>query len=169
MAMRRLGDSASHVRKVQLVAIDKDVRKAQHWHGGRDKSTYGSTAAAAGILVTDSAWPHDSRPFVLYICEGLADGLRLLRYPPRDPQLPACLPVVAATGGHSTWGRLTEDAIALDWWAAIVYCIDNDDQGRSKTAASAAVALCQRHDIEAYIYTPPPGHDPGSTPHRRKN
>ena len=84
MAMRPLDNPTTPPRKIQLIAIDKGGVKTYHWPDRGDKRTYGS-GPAYGLL-----WRGDLQvaAYTLHICEGLADGLRILRYA-ADPALVA--------------------------------------------------------------------------------
>ena len=90
MAMRPLDDPAAPPRKVQLVAIDTAGAKARHWPDDADKRTFGA-GPFFGLL-----WRGDLRTAggALHLCEGLADGLRILRYAAE----PALVAVCAGTG-----------------------------------------------------------------------
>ena len=74
LGMRRVDDPGDQVRKVQLVAIDADGRKAVHWIDG-DKRSYGADVQSVGIL---SHWGAEVVGADVHVCEGLADGLAIL-------------------------------------------------------------------------------------------
>ena len=147
MAMRPLDDPTAQPRKVQLVAIDSAGRKARHWPDTKnpDKRTYG-TGLFYGLL-----WRGQLQvaAYELHICEGLADGLRILRYADE----PALVAVCAGTG----YGRIQPghfDSITL--WP------DADEAG-----AKSANAAGQRWADLGYNVTIkrlPAGHDPASAP-----
>ena len=145
MAMRPFDDPTAPPRKVQLVAIDEAGRKAHHWPDKTDKHTYG-TGPTYGLL-----WRGQLQvaAYDLHICEGLADGLRILRYADE----PALVAVCAGSG----YGRIQPghfDSITL--WP------DADEAG-----AKAANAAAQRWADRGYNVTIkrlPAGHDPASAP-----
>ncbi|MCY4091406.1 MAG: hypothetical protein OXF62_11360 [Caldilineaceae bacterium] len=145
MAMRPLDNPNAPPRKVQLVAIDQDGRKARHWPDKKDKRTYG-TGPAYGLL-----WRGQLQvaAYELHVCEGLADGLRILRYADE----PALVAVCAGTG----YGR-----IQPGHFNAITLWPDADEAG-----ASSASAAGQRWADQGYNVTVnklPAGHDPASAP-----
>ena len=147
MAMRRLDAPLADPRKVHLVTIDADGRKAQHWTGGRgDKRTYGADALAYGLLVHEIRGDVATR---LHVCEGLADGLRILRYAPD----PAVVAVCAGTG---------YDRIEAGWFASITIHPDADEAGMR--AAQQAAQRWANRGYQVQIKKPPPGHDPASAP-----
>lgn len=145
MAMRPLDNPNASPRKVQLVAIDQTGRKARHWPDKKDKRTYG-TGPAYGLL-----WHGKLRvaAYELHVCEGLADGLRILRYAAE----PALVAVCAGTG----YGR-----IQPGHFNAITLWPDADEAG-----ARSASAAGQRWADLGYSVTVkklPAGHDPASAP-----
>lgn len=145
MAMRPLDHPSARPRKVQLVAIDKAGRKAHHWPGMGDKRTYGA-GPAYGLL-----WRGELRTtaYNLHICEGLADGLRILRYAD-DPALVA---VCAGTG----YGQ-----IEPGYFDSITFWPDADEAG-----AKPANTIAQRWADQGYDVTIKRlavGHDPASAP-----
>ena len=145
MAMRPLDNPAALPRKVQMVAIDRAGRKTHHWPDKTDKHTYG-TGPTYGLL-----WRGQLQvaAYDLHICEGLADGLRILRYADE----PALVAVCAGTG----YGRILPghfDSITL--WP------DADEAG-----AKSANAAAQRWADQGYAVTIrrlAAGHDPASAP-----
>ena len=148
--MRPLDNPAASPRKVQLVAVDSAGRKARHWPDKTDKRTYG-TGPAYGLL-----WRGQRQlaAYKLHICEGLADGLRILRYADE----PALVAVCAGTG----YGR-----IEPGHFEAVTLWPDADEAG-----AQPAYAAAQRWADLGYNVTVkwlPPGHDPASAPLDRSN
>ena len=145
MAMRPLDDPAAVPRKVQLVAIDKGGRKAHHWPDKKDKRTYGS-GPAYGLL-----WrgPLRAAACDLHICEGLADGLRILRYA-TDPALVA---VCAGTGYRR---------IEPGYFNSTTLWPDADEAGIK--AAEEAGQLWANQGYDVWIKRLPGGHDPASAP-----
>lgn len=153
LAMRRLDDNPkASPHKVHLVAIDAEGCKAQHWQHGRekrDKNTYGRDTAALGLL-----WRPKRRVWevgdTLHICEGLADGLRILRYVPE----PA---VVAVMGGKNYRG------IDPSWFSTLNLWPDRDDTDAEERAMSQAQHwVDQGHSVK--IRKTKQGHDPASAP-----
>ncbi len=145
MAMRPLDNPAAHPRKVQLVAIDQAGRKAHHWPDEKDKRTYG-TGPAYGLLWRDQL---QVAAYELHICEGLADGLRILRY--------ADEPALVAVCAGTSYGR-----IQPGHFNAITLWPDADEAG-----AQPAYAAAQRWADLGYNVTVqklPAGHDPASAP-----
>ena len=145
IAMRPLDNPNASPRKVQLVAIDQTGRKARHWPDKTDKHTYG-TGPAYGLL-----WRGQFQiaAYELHICEGLADGLRILRYAD-DPALVA---VCAGTGYNR---------IEPGHFNSITLWPDADEAG-----ARSASAAGQRWADQGYNVTVkklPAGHDPASAP-----
>ncbi|MDE0197383.1 MAG: hypothetical protein OXK78_04255 [Caldilineaceae bacterium] len=153
MAMARPEAPLADPRKVHLVAIDADGRKAQHWTGDRgDKRTFGSDASAYGLLWrvrpgTGAGASH------LHVCEGLADGLRILRYAPE----PAVVAVCAGTG----YGR-----IEAGWFASVTLWPDADDAGVGAARKAAQRWADQGYDVR--IKQLAAGHDPASAPLRER-
>ena len=137
MAMRPLDNPNASPRKVQLVAIDQTGRKARHWPDKKDKRTYG-TGPAYGLL-----WRGELQIAAddLHVCEGLADGLRILRYAD-DPALVA----VCAGAGYNS--------IAL--WP------DADEAGAKPAYEAAQHWADQRYNVT--LNKLPDGHDPASAP-----
>ena len=148
LAMPQLGAPLVDPRKVHLVAIDAQGRKAQHWDGGKgDKRTFGPDASAYGLL-----WrirPDAGPIFDLHVAEGLADGLRILRYA-GDPALVA---VCAGTG----YGK-----IEPGWFDAVTLWPDADEAGMRTARRAAQKWANQGYQIQ--IKKLPPGHDPASAP-----
>ena len=147
MAMRSLDDPAAPPRKVQLVAVDSAGRKAHHWPDQTDKRTYG-TGPAYGLL-----WRGQLQvaAYALHICEGLADGLRILRYADE----PALVAVCAGTG----YGR-----IQPGHFETITLWPDADEAGaRSAQATQRWADLGYKVSIKRL----PAGHDPASAPLRK--
>ena len=148
LAMRPLGNPSAVPKKVQLVAIDDDGRKAQHWQGKPgDKRTYGA-GAAYGLL-----WRGELKnaAYHLHACEGLADGLRILRYTD-DPV------VIAVCAGKAYHG------LQPAWFASCTLWPDADyaqalDQARAQAQTWTNAGL---EDI--HIARLPAGHDPASAP-----
>ena len=145
MAMRPLENPAAPPRKIQLVAIDKTGRKARHWQDNADKRTYGA-GPFYGLL-----WRGQLHvaAYALHICEGLADGLRILRYA-TDPAL------VAVCAGTS-YAR-----IQPGYFDTITLWPDADEPG-----ARAANKIAQRWADQGYRVTIKrlvAGHDPASAP-----
>ena len=145
MAMRPLDNPTAPPRKIQLVAIDKAGRKARHWPDNADKRTYG-TGPFYGLLWCGRLQVAGCD---LHVCEGLADGLRILRYA-RDPALVA---VCAGTG----YARIQPGCFnAITLWP------DADEAG-----ARAANKTAQRWADQGYRVTVKrlaAGHDPASAP-----
>ena len=145
MAMRPLDNPAAAPRKVQLVAIDKDGARAGHWPHGGDKRTYGA-GPFYGLLrrgqMPDAAC-------ALHLCEGLADGLRILRY--------ATGPALVAVCAGTAYARVDPggfDSITL--WP------DADEAG-----VNAALTAGQRWaDLGCTVSVKrlAAGHDPASAP-----
>lgn len=150
MAMRPLHDPLAPPRKIQLVAIDPTGAKAPHWPGNADKRTYGA-GPYYGLLWRGDLPTADRalHACALHLCEGLADGLRILRYTAG----PALVAVCAGTSyARIDPGRF--DPITL-WPDA--------DQPGAKPAARAA----QRWADQGYTVTVKKlaaGHDPASAP-----
>lgn len=145
MSMRPLDNPAAPPRKIQLVAIDKTGRKARHWQDNTDKHTYGA-GPFYGLL-----WRGQLHvaAYALHICEGLADGLRILRYA-TDPAL------VAVCAGTS-YAR-----IQPGYFDTITLWPDADEPG-----ARAANKIAQRWADQGYRVTIKrlaAGHDPASAP-----
>ena len=145
MAMRPLDNPTAPPRKIQLVAIDKAGRKAHHWPDKGDKRTYGS-GPAYGLL-----WRGEIQlaAYALHICEGLADGLRILRYAP-DPAL------VAVCAG-TAYAR-----IAPGYFNTITLWPDADEPGVRAAEEAGQLWANQGYDIR--IMRLPAGHDPASAP-----
>ena len=145
MAMRPLDNPAAAPRKVQLVAIDKNGARAGHWPHGGDKRTYGA-GPFYGLLrrgrMPDAAC-------ALHLCEGLADGLRILRY--------ATGPALVAVCAGTAYARVDPggfDSITL--WP------DADEAG-----VNAALTAGQRWaDLGCTVSVKrlAAGHDPASAP-----
>ena len=152
LAMRRLDFPLADPHKVHLVAIDAQGHKAQHWPGERgDKRTYGADASAYGLLAREI---RGDRPFELHVCEGLADGLRILRYAPE----PAVVAVCAGTG----YGK-----IEPGWFDSVALWPDRDEAGMR-----AALRVAQKWANQGYrvqIKELPAGHDPASAPLTEKS
>ena len=149
MAMRPLDNPTAPPRKIQLIAIDKAGHKTHHWPDKTDKHTYG-TGPTYGLL-----WRGQLRTaaYDLHICEGLADGLRILRYADE----PALVAVCAGTG----YGR-----IQPGYFNSITLWPDADEAG-----AKSANAAAQRWADQGYNVTIkrlPAGHDPASAPTTEK-
>lgn len=145
MAMRPLDDPTAPPRKIQLVAIDKAGRKARHWPDNADKRTYGA-GPFYGLLWRGQL---QGAAYHLHICEGLADGLRILRYA-RDPAL------VAVCAGTS-YAR-----IQPGYFNATTLWPDADEAG-----ARAANKTAQRWADQGYRVTIKrlaAGRDPASAP-----
>ena len=145
MAMRPLDHPTAPPRKIQLVAIDKTGRKAHHWPDKVDKRTYG-VGPTYGLL-----WRGELQvaAYDLHICEGLADGLRILRYADK----PTLVAVCAGTG----YGRIQPghfDSITL--WP------DADEAGTKSANEAAQRWADQGYDVT--IKRLPAGHDPASAP-----
>ena len=145
MAMRPLDNPTAPPRKIQLIAIDKAGRKAYHWPDKGDKRSYGS-GSFYGLL-----WRGQLQvaAYHLHICEGLADGLRILRYAD-DPALVA---VCAGTG----YAR-----IEPGYFDSITLWPDADEPG-----AKAADKVAQRWADLGYDVTIKrlaAGYDPASAP-----
>ena len=145
MAMRPLDSPTAPPRKIQLVAIDKAGRKAYHWPDKGDKRTYGS-GPAYGLLWRGGL---QMAAYELHICEGLADGLRILRYADE----PALVAVCAGTGYAQ---------IEPGYFDSITLWPDADEPG-----AKAADKVAQRWADQGYNVTIKrlaAGHDPASAP-----
>ncbi|MDE0200213.1 MAG: toprim domain-containing protein [Caldilineaceae bacterium] len=145
MAMRPLDNPAAPPRKIQLITIDKAGRKARHWPDNADKRTYG-TGPFYGLL-----WRGRLRIAAcdLHICEGLADGLRILRY--------ATGPALVAVCAGTSYARIEPgcfDSITL--WP------DADEPG-VKSAAKAAQRWADQ-GCRVSIKRLAAGHDPASAP-----
>lgn len=145
MAMRPLDNPAAAPRKVQLVAIDKDGARAGHWPRGGDKRTYG--AGPFYGLLRRGRMP--AAACALHLCEGLADGLRILRY--------ATGPALVAVCAGTAYARVDPggfDSITL--WP------DADEAG-----VNAALTAGQRWaDLGCTVSVKrlAAGHDPASAP-----
>lgn len=149
MAMARPEAPLADARKVHLVAIDADGGKAQHWRGDRgDKRTFGSDASAYGLLWRKRPGT-DAGPCHLHVCEGLADGLRILRYAPE----PAVVAVCAGTG----YGR-----IEVGCFATVTLWPDADEAGVGAAQKAAQKWADQGYDVR--IKQLAAGHDPASAP-----
>ena len=145
MAMRPLDHPSAPPRKVQLVAIDKAGRKAHHWPDMGDKRTYGA-GPAYGLLLRGE---FRTTAYNLHICEGLADGLRILRYAD-DPALVA---VCAGTG----YGQ-----IEPGYFDSTTFWPDADEPGVRAAEKTGQLWANQGYDIR--IMRLPAGHDPASAP-----
>ncbi|MDE0142895.1 MAG: hypothetical protein OXI80_15335 [Caldilineaceae bacterium] len=155
MAMRPLHHPLAPPRKIQLVAIDPTGAKAPHWPGNADKRTYGAGPFYGllwhGDLPTADRAPHAGalHTCALHLCEGLADGLRILRY--------TAGPALVAVCAGTSYNRIDPgpfDPITL-WPDA--------DQPGARPAARAA----QRWADQGYTVTVKKlaaGHDPASAP-----
>lgn len=145
MAMRPLDDPLAAPRKVQLVAIDAAGAKARHWPDGADKRTFGA-GPFYGLLRRGEL---PAAACALHLCEGLADGLRILRY--------AAGPALVAVCAGTSYARIDPgrfDPITL--WP------DADEPG-ARPAARAA----QRWADRGYTVTVKrlaAGRDPASAP-----
>ena len=145
MAMRPLDNPAALPRKVQLVAIDKDGARAGHWPHGGDKRTYGA-GPFYGLLWRGQM---PATACALHLCEGLADGLRILRY--------ATGPALVAVCAGTAYARVDPggfDSITL--WP------DADEAG-----VDAALTAGQRWaDLGCTVSVKrlAAGHDPASAP-----
>lgn len=145
MAMRPLDDPAAAPRKVQLVAVDTAGAKARHWPDDADKRTFGA-GPFYGLLRRGE--PRLAAG-ALHVCEGLADGLRILRY--------AAEPALVAVCAGTSYARIDPgrfDPITL--WP------DADEPG-ARPAAKAA----QRWADLGYTVTVKrlaAGRDPASAP-----
>lgn len=151
LAMRRLDESPKVLpHKVHLVTIDAKGRKAQHWKVVKgDKRSHGRDSAALGLLWRPerNTWHVGDQ---LHICEGLADGLRILRY--------AAEPAVAAVmGGKSYRG------IDPSWFSTLNLWPDRDDASAEDRAMSQAQYwVDQGHSVTVLLTQQ--GHDPASAP-----
>ena len=145
MAMRPLDNPAPPPRKVQLVAIDKNGARAGHWPHGGDKRTYGA-GPFYGLLWRGH---QPAAACALHLCEGLADGLRILRY--------ATGPALVAVCAGTAYARVDPggfDSITL--WP------DADEAG-----VDAALTAGQRWaDLGCHVSVKrlAAGHDPASAP-----
>ena len=145
MAMRPLDNPTAPTRKIQLVAIDKAGRKARHWPDNADKRTYG-TGPFHGLLWRGQL---QAAAYDLHICEGLADGLRILRYA-RDPAL------VAVCAGTS-YARIQPGRFnATTLWP------DADEAGARAASKAAQRWADQGHSVT--IKWLAAGRDPASAP-----
>ena len=152
LAMRRLDAPLADPRKVHLVAIDAQGLKAQHWPGKRgDKRTYGADTSAYGLLAREI---RGGRILALHVCEGLADGLRVLRYAPE----PAVVAVCAGTG----YGK-----IEPGWFGSVTLWPDADEAGMGTARRAAQKWANQGYQVQ--IKELPAGHDPASAPLTEKS
>ena len=145
MAMRPLDNPMAPPRKIQLVAIDITGAKARHWQDNADKRTYGA-GPFYGLLWRDRL---RIAAYALHICEGLADGLRILRY--------ATEPALVAVCAGTSYAR-----IQPGYFNAITLWPDAD-----KAGARAANKTAQRWADQGYNVTIKrlaAGHDPASAP-----
>ena len=145
MAMRPLDNPAAPPRKIQLVAIDKTGGKARHWQDNADKRTYGA-GPFYGLLWRGRL---HVAAYALHICEGLADGLRILRY--------ATEPALVAVCAGTSYAR-----IQPGYFDTITLWPDADEPG-----ARAANKTAQRWADQGYrviIKRLAAGHDPASAP-----
>ena len=153
MVMARPEAPLTGPRKVHLVAIDADGRKAQHWTGdGGDKRTFGPDASAYGLLWRKRPDPGPGACH-LHVCEGLADGLRILRYALE----PAVVAVCAGTG----YGR-----IEAGRFASVTLWPDADEAGVRAARKAAQRWADQGYDVR--IKQLAAGHDPASAPLRER-
>ena len=145
MATRPLDNPNASPRKVQLVTIDQTGRKARHWPAKTDKRTYG-TGPAYGLL-----WRGQFQiaAYDLHICEGLADGLRILRYAD-DPALVA---VCAGTGYNR---------IEPGHFNSITLWPDADEAGARPAYEAAHYWADLGYNVTVKWLLP--GHDPASAP-----
>ena len=145
MAMRPLDNPTAPPRKVQLVAIDRAGHKTHHWPDKNDKHTYGA-GPTYGLLWRGQL---QTAAYDLHICEGLADGLRILRYADH----PALVAVCAGTG----YGR-----ILPGYFDSVTLWPDADEAGAKSANAAAQRWADQGYDVT--IKRLPAGHDPASAP-----
>lgn len=145
MAMRPLNDPTAPPRKIQLITIDKAGGKAHHWPDKGDKRTYGS-GPAYGLLWRGEL---EVAAYDLHICEGLADGLRILRY----ANGPALVAVCAGTG----YSR-----IEPGYFNAITLWPDADEPGTKSAGRTAQRWADQGYHVT--IKRLAAGHDPASAP-----
>ena len=146
MAMRPLDNPNASPRKVQLVAIDQTGYKARHWPDKNGQTyTYG-TGPAYGLL-----WRGQRQvaAYDLHVCEGLADGLRILRYADE----PALVAVCAGTGYGS---------IQPGHFNSITLWPDADEAGAKPAYEAARHWADLRYNVT--IKKLPAGHDPASAP-----
>ena len=149
LAMRPLDDPTAAPAKVQIVAIDAAGRKAQHWQGKPgDKRTYG-VGAAYGLLWRGEL--QQSAPYHLHACEGLADGLRILRY----AEEPAVIAVCAGKAYHG---------LQPAWFASCTLWPDADDDKALDQARAQAQTWANAGLADIHIARLPTGHDPASAP-----
>ena len=147
MAMRALSDPAGPTRKVHLIAIDAEGRKAYHWQADKrgDKHTFGKNASVYGLLWKQrlpGEQAHD-----LHVCEGLADGLALLTALPDDQIIAVC---AGARYNH----------IEPGWFASVTLWPDGDQAGLAAARNAAQPWIEQGYPIT--IKRLPEGHDPAS-------
>ena len=151
MAMWQLDQISSHeVHKVQLVAIDTEGNKAQHWKGGAaDKRTYGR-GAAYGLLFHEI--PDGRHTYDLHAVEGLKDGLNLLQALPSNAGQ-----IVAVCAGTAYGG------IEPLWFHKITLWPDGDAAG-VQAAQKIARRWKEQHGehIEISIKKLQPDQDPGA-------
>ena len=145
MAMRPLDNPTAPPRKIQLITIDKTGRKVHHWPDNADKRTYGA-GPFYGLL-----WRGRLRiaAYDLHVCEGLADGLRILRYATGSALVAVC--------AGTSYAR-----IQPGYFDSITLWPDADEPG-AKSAGKAA----QRWADQGYrvsIKRLAAGHDPASAP-----
>ena len=142
--------NAPEVRKVQLVAIDADGNKAQHWPAKTgDKRTYGR-GTAKGLLFHEP--PDGQHAYELHIVEGLKDGLNLLQALPADAGQ-----IVAVCAGTAY------ASIEPLWFKRITLWPDADPAGIT-AAQKTARQWVEQHgpSIEIQIKQLQPGQDPGA-------
>jgi len=168
LAMRPLSDPLAPVHKLQLIAIDQDGGKAQHWQNG-DKRTYGGDPSAVGLL---THWPavEDLTGYDLHVCEGLADGLALLAgLPFEERQGSAARAFAYARAGQIAVAVLagkSYQGIDPAPWAAITLWPDADDADALPAARTQAQQWAdQGHLIE--IERLPAGYDPAAITEKR--
>ena len=145
MAMRPLDNPAAPPRKVQLVAIDNNGARAGHWPHGGDKRTYGA-GPFYGLLRRDH---QPAAACALHLCEGLADGLRILRY--------ATGPALVAVCAGTAYARVDPDGFdSITLWP------DADEAG-----VNAALTAGRRWADLGYhvsVKRLAASHDPASAP-----
>ncbi|MCY3577060.1 MAG: hypothetical protein OXH53_07075 [bacterium] len=161
LAMRPLSDPLAPVHKLQLIAIDANGGKAQHWHNG-DKRTYGADPSAVGLLIH---WPvvADLTGCDLHVCEGLADGLAVLAGLPFEERRGSAARAFAyARAGQIAVAVLagkSYQGIDPAPWATITLWPDADDADALPAARAQAQQWAdQGHLIE--IARLPTGYDP---------
>ena len=147
------GRAPDDIECIQLVHVNQSGGKAPYRPGETDKPAFGPRSGRYGLL-----WrPGQERlGGVLHVVEGLADGLRVLRFmgEPGDG--------VAVTAGTAGVRRLATEALAR--WSLVQFWPDMDDKGAGLSAARQACHVLELRGLLAEVRMVRKGHDPASAP-----